>query len=87
MAEHFNQAWVLLGVGMLTVFSVLWLVVLIGNAIILFVERFVPVNESKSTETPDRNGAISSNKIAAIVTAVQAITGGRGQVVKIERKL
>jgi oxaloacetate decarboxylase gamma subunit len=71
---------------MLTVFSVLWLVVLIGNAIILFVERFVPVTESKPQETRGRSGDISSEKIAAIVTAVQTLTAGRGRVAKIERK-
>ena len=85
MAEHFSQAWILLGVGMLTVFGVLWLVVLIGNGIILLVDRFLPESESKSKGSSPRSD-ISRAKIAAIVTAVQAISGGRGQVVKIERK-
>ncbi len=86
MAEHFNQAWLLLGVGMVTVFAVLLLVVLIGNATITFVNRFVPVAQVISERKPGTAADTGSSKIAAIVGAVQAVTGGRGHVEKIERK-
>ncbi len=86
MAEHFNQAWLLLGVGMVTVFAVLMLVVLIGNATIVFVNRFVPVAGGTSDGESLIAGQPGRSKIAAIVGAVQEVTGGRGHVVKIERK-
>ena len=85
MEAHFDQAWVLLGVGMLTVFAVLLFVVLIGNGIILFVNRFIPnsgVQEGRGTST----GGINASKVAAIVAAVKHVTDGRGSVVEIRKK-
>ncbi|WP_016776254.1 OadG family protein [Anaerophaga thermohalophila] len=85
MEAYFDQAWVLLGVGMLTVFAVLLFVVLIGNGIILFVNRFIPnsgVQESRGTST----GGTNASKVAAIVAAVKHVTGGRGSVVEIRKK-
>ncbi|MFO8001217.1 MAG: OadG family transporter subunit [Marinilabilia sp.] len=84
MAESFNQAWILLGVGMITVFTVLLLVVLIGNAVIAFVNRYFPEPPQLSGAKPDKKSEAS--KMAAIVAAVKRVTGGKGNVVEIHRK-
>lgn len=86
MAENMNQAWVLLGVGMLTVFIVLLLVVLIGNATILFTNRFAPSLNLPSTKDGSERDGINSAKISAIVAAVKKVTGGKGDVINIEKK-
>ncbi|MGM0376374.1 MAG: OadG family transporter subunit [Bacteroidota bacterium] len=85
MAGSFNEAWVLLGVGMLTVFTVLLLVVLIGNGVISFVNRYLPVPESSEpSKTQGKNP--DSRKMAAVVAAVKRATKGKGHIVAIHRK-
>ncbi|WP_291860049.1 OadG family transporter subunit [Marinilabilia sp.] len=85
MTESFNQAWVLLGVGMVTVFTVLLLVVLIGNGLVLFVNRFLPESESGKPGNAGFKSAIHPSKVAAIVAGVKNVTAGRGNVVEIRK--
>jgi oxaloacetate decarboxylase gamma subunit len=85
MTEYFNQAWILLGVGMLTVFAVLMFVVLIGNSIILFINRFFP-GTGLATIEKSIQGSLETSKIAAVVAAVKQVTGGRGNVIDIKKK-
>ena len=76
----------LMGVGMITVFVILSLVVIIGNLIIRFVNRFMPEEiASVVTGTINRAGDINSKKMAAIVSAVNLVTRGKGKVTKIEK--
>ena len=88
MNENLSLALELLGIGMLTVFVVLLLVVFIGNAIIQYVNRFMP-EEAKVATTTNKSvaqpTAIDGNKMAGIVSAVQIVTEGKGKVVKIEK--
>lgn len=77
----------LLAIGMITIFSILGLVVLSGQALIRLVNRFAP-------DAPDRVSAkaisspadISDAHVAAIVAAVATHTQGRGQVTRIQKK-
>ena len=85
MAGSFNEAWVLLGVGMLTVFTVLLLVVLIGNGVISFVNRYLPENESSESSGNQKKNP-DSRKMAAVVAAVKRATGGKGHIVAIHKK-
>ncbi len=88
MSENLNLALELLGVGMLTVFVVLLLVVFIGNTIIRYVNRFMPEDAKVARPVPTpvaQPSAIDRNKMAAIVSAVQIVTEGKGKVVKIEK--
>jgi len=84
MGENFELAIELLGVGMVTVFIILLLVVLVGNLIIAFVNRFFPESIVAKSK-PDSIG-ISASKTAAIVAAVNIVTSGQGRVVNIEKK-
>jgi len=85
MSEEFEIALELMGVGMFTVFIILLFVVLLGNMIIAFVNRFFPevIDLSKNKISGSDIGA---KKTAVIVAAVKAVTQGVGQVMKIERK-
>ncbi len=86
MTESFDQAWMLLSVGMVTVFTVLLLVVLIGNTLIFLVNRFMPDESNPQTKREDPNKDIDFSKMAAIVAGVKKVTGGRGNVEEIRKK-
>lgn len=76
----------LLGVGMVTVFVILALVVILGDLIIRFVNRFMPeVEKVIVAKNTAQVAEINSKKMAAIVAAVSKITNGTGRVANIEK--
>lgn len=81
MENEISQALTLLGVGMITVFVVLSLVVVVGNVLIRLVNRIAPM-----PELPPKAPVISNAKIAAITAAVELMTGGKGRITKIEKE-
>jgi len=82
--ENLGLAMELLVVGMITVFTILFLVIVIGNLIIRLVNKYIP--EEAVGRTPSAPASnTGAGKIAAITGAVKALTGGRGNVTKIER--
>lgn len=81
MENEISQALTLLGIGMITVFVVLSLVVVVGNLLIRIVNRLAPI-QNVSTKTSE----ISNAKIAAITSTVDLITRGKGRITKIEKK-
>ncbi len=83
MNEYFQEAWTLLGVGMVTVFIILMVVVLIGNAIIRVVNRYFPESDS-GKDTAVRT--FGNSRMAAIAAAVHMVTQGKGRITKIEKK-
>lgn len=86
MTENFEQAWVLLGVGMIAVFAVLMLVVLIGNSLIIISNRFFQESSGLHNAGESLQENISPSKVAAIVAGIKRVTGGRGEVLDIKRK-
>ncbi|MEQ9404547.1 MAG: hypothetical protein RIM99_13220 [Cyclobacteriaceae bacterium] len=76
MGGDISTALSLLAIGMITVFIVLLLVVLTGNLLIRVVN-------SMSNSSPD--GKIDAAGVAAITTAVEIFTEGRGQITRIEK--
>jgi len=76
----------LLSVGMVTVFIILCMVVLIGNVVVRFVNKFVPAEAPKVKVSRKKISEISQKRIAAIVSAVKTVTGGKGHVTNIERR-
>ncbi len=77
--DQLSTAFTLLGVGMITVFVVLSLVVLTGNLLIRMVNALNA--DSPGPTSDDDKGAI-----AAITAAVEIVTHGTGRITKIERK-
>ncbi len=76
----------LLGVGIVTVFLILSLVVILGNVIIRFVNRFIPGVQEVSTPIGDASKSeIHPKKMAAIVSAVNMVTKGSGRVTRIKK--
>lgn len=82
--ENMNEALSLLVVGMIMVLLILFLVVVVGNAVIRITNRYIPV-----TQKVDAGGSaksINSKKMAAIVAVVDTITQGKGRVNSIKKK-
>jgi len=77
----------LLGVGMVTVFLILSLVVILGNLIIRFVNRFIPeVQKTAVSMSASALSEIDPKKQAAIASAVNLVTKGSGRVIRIEKQ-
>lgn len=89
MQEQLNTALLVLVVGMLTVFTVLFLVVQTGRLLIYMVNTYAPVpkvikkKQSRKAIIPEPQ--FSSSKIAAIITAVEIATQGKGSVTSIAK--
>ena len=86
-----SQALLVLLVGMITVFIILFLVVITGQTLIRFVNRFFPgeqkIQNSKTKPIPvfyDEDN-ISKSKMVAIIAAVEAVTNGKGKISRIEK--
>ena len=76
----------LMGIGMITVFIILALVVFLGNLIIRFVNKYLPEEISKKIQqATDQAEGLNRKKVAAIVSAVNLVTQGKGRVEKIEK--
>lgn len=80
-------------VGMVTVFAILGLVVLSGRLLIKFVNRFFPESRLPNpapapiSTAPSQISTTQQSKstLAAIVTAVDIITKGKGKIDEIEK--
>ncbi|HKJ43135.1 MAG TPA: OadG family protein [Sunxiuqinia sp.] len=85
--SDFGLALQLMGIGMITVFIILALVVFIGNVIIRFVNKYLPEEVSRKVQLATApTGEINRKKVAAIVSAVKIVTEGKGHVTKIEKQ-
>jgi len=80
----YQLALTLLIVGMLTVAFILILVVVFGNLLIRFVNKYFP-EEVKSSNSKMRSDNIAGGKLSAIIATVDIITQGKGKVSKVEK--
>ena len=81
--ENLNTAFMLMVVGMVTVFCILLIVIYLGKGLILLVNKYAPeevVPDKKGAQGP---AAIPGNILAAISAAV--VTQGKGKVAKVEK--
>ena len=83
MTDELHTAFLLMGVGMITVFIVLLCVVLVGKLLISFVNRFVPLSET-ATNQP-LTSKIEPAKVVAITSAVEIFTKGKGKITNINK--
>lgn len=83
MEQGITGALIVMLIGMVTVFIILALVVFIGKALIRATNRFWP--ELEPVKPKAVSHAAPNRQVAAIVTAVDIITGGRGKVTSIKK--
>ncbi len=91
LEEGFNSALMLLAVGMITVGTILTLVIVSGNLLINLVNRYFPeeakpIAPVRQVAAVSPQGEIGPSKLAAIVTAVDIATKGKGKVSSIEKR-
>lgn len=80
-----TEALKLLFTGMGTVFFILILVVLLGNLIIRITNRFAPDPLTSTANSEENKSAIDSPKLAAIISAVEISTHGKGKVISVQK--
>jgi oxaloacetate decarboxylase gamma subunit len=88
MENNIQSAFVLLLVGMTTVFIILTLVVVTGKVLIRLVNRFAAeeVKAVKKRLATGAKGQISPKTLVALSVAVEIATRGKGKIMKIEKK-
>ena len=89
MSAELQTALLLFLVGMITVFIILSLVVLTGRLLIWVINNYFATEEKLAYEynVPYvAEDVVYKKKIAAITAAVDVVTGGRGKIIKIEKK-
>ncbi len=76
-------------VGVTAVFAILLLVIGMGKCLISLVNKYtseeVLVKTDLHTVATEKNDALPSSAMAAIVSAVSVLTSGQGRVIKIEK--
>lgn len=88
MNGSFSEALELMLTGMSTVFVILILVVLLGNLIIIFTNRIYvapPADTTIRQVAPTDEPELSPQKLAAIIAAVEAVTGGKGKIEFVDK--
>ena len=90
MTENLHTAFTVLAVGMVTVFTILSLVVLTGKLLIAAVNKFAPAPKALSKKRSKKSlsktlAGKEKETIAALVAAVEAVTGGQGKITSIEK--
>jgi oxaloacetate decarboxylase gamma subunit len=91
--ENLGYGLLLMAVGMVTVFLILLIVIGLGKGLIKWVNRYIPedvaVRPARSSVAAPGAGTpvagVPNQTVAAIVSAVSVVTGGKGKVTSIEQ--
>jgi len=85
MESNISNAFLLLAVGMITVFLILALVVISGNLLIRIVNKYAPEPTKKLTRSSRSATGTSPEVVAAITAVVETVTAGRGTIQNIKK--
>ena len=82
--ENIGLGLLLMVVGMATTFVILLIIIWLSNGLISLVNKFAPEEDAKKKHAAS---SVSSNAadMDAIKAAVDILTAGKGQVIKIEK--
>ena len=83
--ENLSTAFMLMAVGMVTVFIILLAVILLGKLLTLLVNRYAPAEEVAPAKHHTTPAPIPGNILAAITAAVNVITQKKGHITNIEK--
>lgn len=83
--ENLNIAFMLMIVGMATVFAILLIVINLGKLLIALVNKYAPEELAPAKQAANGSAAIPGNIMAAINAAVTVVTQGKGKVSKVEK--
>ena len=84
--ENLETAFLLMVVGMATVFVILLIVIYLGKLLISLVNKYAPEEVVSVKQTSSQAPVpIPGNILAAITAAVNVVTQGKGKVTKAEK--
>ena len=83
--ENLETAFLLMVVGMATVFVILLIVIYLGKLLISLVNKYAPEEVVPAKQASRVAAAIPGNILAAITAAVNVVTQGKGKVSKVEK--
>lgn len=84
--ENLEKAFLLMVVGMATVFVILLIVIYLGKLLISLVNKYAPEEVVSVKQTSSQAPVpIPGNILAAITAAVNVVTQGKGKVTKVEK--
>ena len=84
--ENLETAFLLMVVGMATVFVILLIVIYLGKLPISLVNKYAPEEVVSVKQTSSQAPVpIPGNILAAITAAVNVVTQGKGKVTKVEK--
>ena len=84
--ENLETAFLLMVVGMATVFVILLIVIYLGKLLISLVNKYAPEEVVSVKQTSSQAPVpIPGNILAAITAAVNVVTHGKGKVTKVEK--
>ena len=84
--ENLETAFLLMVVGMATVFVILLIVIYLGKLLISLVNKYAPEEVVSVKQTSSQAPVpIPGNILAAITAAVNVVTQGTGKVTKVEK--
>ena len=82
--ENIGTGLMLMVVGMCTTFLILLIIIWLSNLLINLVNKVAP-EEAPKKKAPAASGSENANAMDAIKAAVNILTAGKGQVIKIEK--
>jgi len=86
MEDSIQSAFMLMVVGMITVFAILFLVVLCSKLLIAIVNHYFPVASFLETTLQTNEKPLHDNKkISVIIATVEAVTSGTGHIREIKK--
>ena len=84
--ENLETAFLLMVVGMATVFVILLIVIYLGKLLISLVNKYAPEEVVSVKQTSSQAPVpIPGNILAAITAAVNVVTQGKGKVTTVEK--
>lgn len=83
--ENLQQGLMLMGIGMLTVFTVLLIIINLSKVLISIVNKVAPEEETKPKAKTAAPAAIPQDVMEIISQTVNKITKGKGTVVNVTR--
>lgn len=83
--ENLGSGLQLMVIGMITVFVILYVVIYFGKLLIFLVNKFAPEEVTKKEIASPTKVPVDAKTISIIQSAVNALTGGKGKVMKVEK--
>ncbi len=83
--ENLNTAFMLMAVGMFTVFIILLVVIFLGKFLTILVNKYAPAEDLPPSKHSKKTTPIPSNVLAAITAAVNVVTQNKGKITNIEK--